>query len=84
MFLLAIDLVKESVFDTIGRISRLEYFTILVMIGVSAYTDFVLGVLAGVILACEPSKRLSVIRLNRCRCLFHGSQFTAQPYSRYV
>ncbi|MCO5599926.1 hypothetical protein L7F22_054033 [Adiantum nelumboides] len=52
IFVLGIDLTKEAVWDTIGRVNAWEYFTIWVIIFVMTYYDFVVGILAGVIVAC--------------------------------
>lgn len=52
IFVLGIDLTKEAVWDTIGRVNSWEYFTIWVIIFVMTYYDFVVGILAGVIVAC--------------------------------
>ncbi|CAE6444199.1 unnamed protein product [Rhizoctonia solani] len=51
IFVLGIDLVKESVWDTRHRVSTSEYITIIaIMLCMSVY-DFVIGVLFGIILA---------------------------------
>jgi SulP family sulfate permease len=52
IFVLGIDLVKEAVWDTVGRVNGWEYFTIWVILGTMTYYDFVVGILVGVILAC--------------------------------
>ena len=71
IFVLGIDLVKESVWDTRHRVSTSEYITIIaIMLCMSLY-DFVIGVLFGIVLACfffvvQNSKR-------RCiRALYYG------------
>ncbi|KDE09826.1 hypothetical protein MVLG_00224 [Microbotryum lychnidis-dioicae p1A1 Lamole] len=51
IFILGIDLVKEAVWDTYGRVSRLEYLTIWVIVFVMTVWDFVAGIGAGIILA---------------------------------
>ncbi|KAG9086199.1 hypothetical protein FRC07_013154, partial [Ceratobasidium sp. 392] len=71
IFVLGIDLVKESVWDTRNRVSRSEYVTIIaIMLCMSLY-DFVIGVLFGIILACfffvvQNSKRQCI------RALYYG------------
>ncbi len=72
IFVLGIDLVKESLWDTIGRVNRWEYFTIIIIIIVMTLWDFVVGILAGIILAClffvvQNSRRKTV------RAIFDGS-----------
>ncbi|GAA5977360.1 hypothetical protein JCM5350_002440 [Sporobolomyces pararoseus] len=52
IFILGIDLVKEAVWDTHGRVSRFEYVTIWVIVVVMTVWDFVIGLAAGLILAC--------------------------------
>lgn len=52
IFLLGIDLVKEAVWDTFGRVNRFEYLTIWAIIIASTWSDFVIGLLVGIILAC--------------------------------
>lgn len=69
---MGIDLVKESLWDTIGRVNRWEYFTIVIIIIVMTLWDFVVGILAGIILAClffvvQNSRRKTV------RAIFDGS-----------
>ncbi|KAF8756645.1 Sulfate anion transporter [Rhizoctonia solani] len=55
IFVLGLDLVKESVWDTRHRVSTSEYITIIaIMLCMSVY-DFVIGVLFGIVLACKPS-----------------------------
>lgn len=49
---LGIDLTKEAVWDTIGRVNSGEYFTIWLIIFVMTYYDFVVGIISGIIVAC--------------------------------
>ncbi|KAG8742408.1 hypothetical protein FRC10_001542 [Ceratobasidium sp. 414] len=71
IFVLGIDLVKESVWDTRHRVSTSEYITIIaIMLCMSLY-DFVIGVLFGIVLACfffvvQNSKRQCI------RALYYG------------
>ncbi|KDN50869.1 hypothetical protein K437DRAFT_221770 [Tilletiaria anomala UBC 951] len=72
IFVLGIDLVKEALWDTIGRVNHWEYFTICIIIIVMTLWDFVVGILAGIILAClffvvQNSRRKTV------RAIFDGS-----------
>ncbi|CAN6622927.1 hypothetical protein TRVA0_009S01068 [Trichomonascus vanleenenianus] len=66
IFLLGIELVKEAVYDTYGRLSRFEYFTIVVIVITMGAWDFVYGILAGIVLACVSfviqASRTSAIR----------------------
>ncbi|CAE6431990.1 unnamed protein product [Rhizoctonia solani] len=65
IFVLGIDLVKESVWDTRHRVSTSEYITIIaIMLCMSVY-DFVIGVLFGIILACF----FFVLQNSRRQCI---------------
>lgn len=72
IFVLGIDLIIESVWDTRHRVNRMEYITIwVIMIGMTIF-DFVIGLLLGVILACvffvvQSSRRRPI------RAVFTGS-----------
>jgi SulP family sulfate permease len=72
IFVLGIDLIIESVWDTRNRVNRMEYITIwVIMIGMTIF-DFVIGLLLGVILACvffvvQSSRRRPI------RAVFTGS-----------
>lgn len=52
IFVLGIDLTKEAIWDTVGRVNAGEYFTIWLIIFVMTYYDFVVGILSGIIVAC--------------------------------
>ncbi|ETS64143.1 vacuole protein [Moesziomyces aphidis] len=52
IFVLGIDLAKEALYDTVGRVNGWEYLTIWVIVIVMTYWDFVIGILAGIIIAC--------------------------------
>lgn len=52
IYLLGYELLKESVYDTYGRLSRIEYTTILVIVFTMGAVDFVFGIFVGIILAC--------------------------------
>ncbi|TIB85653.1 hypothetical protein E3Q06_01840 [Wallemia mellicola] len=52
IFVLGIDLTKEAVWDTYGKVNKLEYFTIWVIVISMSLLDFVTGVIIGIILAC--------------------------------
>lgn len=52
IFLLGMDLLKEALVDTIGRVSLLEYLTIVVIVLTMGIFDFVAGIVVGIILAC--------------------------------
>ncbi|KAF8883675.1 sulfate transporter family-domain-containing protein [Mucidula mucida] len=66
IFVLGIDLVKEAVWDTRGRVSPSEYLTIISIMICMTVFDFVIGVLFGIIVCCFffviQTSRLSVIR----------------------
>ncbi|KIY67017.1 hypothetical protein CYLTODRAFT_454835 [Cylindrobasidium torrendii FP15055 ss-10] len=66
IFVLGIDLVKEAVWDTRGRVSKSEYLTIICIMVCMTIFDFVIGVLFGIVMCCLffviQTSRLSVIR----------------------
>ena len=51
IFLLGIELLEEAVVDTFGKVHRLEYATIVVIVVTMGVWDFVAGILIGIILA---------------------------------
>jgi SulP family sulfate permease len=51
IFLLGYELLKEALWDTVGRVSAVEYVTILVIVLTMGVYDFVIGIVVGVILA---------------------------------
>lgn len=71
IFVLGIDLVREALFDTIGRVNRLEYLTIAVIIVVMTCSDFVVGSLVGIMLACLFFV-MQTSRKNAVRSVFNG------------
>lgn len=71
IFVLGIDLVREAVWDTFGRVNLWEYCTIWVIVVVMTISDFVVGIIVGVLLAClffvmQTSRRTAV------RAIFDG------------
>lgn len=52
IFLLGIELCIEALLDTYGRVSRFEYFTIVVIVVTMGAWDFVIGIVVGIVLAC--------------------------------
>ncbi|KAK9448573.1 sulfate transporter family-domain-containing protein [Limtongia smithiae] len=52
IFLLGIELMKEALYDTWGRVSRAEYVVIAAIIFAMGAWDFVYGIIIGIILAC--------------------------------
>lgn len=71
IFLLGMDLLIESLYDTWGRVNSLEYLTILAIIISMAAWDFVFGILVGIIL----STFFFVIQASRktaVRAIFSG------------
>ncbi|RPD58190.1 hypothetical protein L226DRAFT_466264 [Lentinus tigrinus ALCF2SS1-7] len=71
IFVLGIDLVKEALWDTRHRVSRMEYITIASIMVVMTVWDFVMGVLFGIVVSCvffvvQSSQRRSI------RALYSG------------
>ena len=54
IFVLAIELVKEALWDTRHRVSKPEYITIASIMVAMTVWDFVIGVLFGIVVSCEP------------------------------
>ncbi|KAJ5217356.1 hypothetical protein N7468_010364 [Penicillium chermesinum] len=52
IFLLGIELLQEALVDTWGKLSRLEYLTVIIIVITMGAWDFVAGILVGIILAC--------------------------------
>lgn len=68
IFYLGISLLEEALVDTWGKMHRLEYLTIVVIVLIMGIYDFVAGTLAGIILAClnfvVQTSRKSAIRAS--------------------
>lgn len=62
IFVLGIDLVKEALWDTRHRTSKTEYITIASIMVCMTLWDFVIGVLFGIVVSCEWSCFLCIIR----------------------
>ncbi|WFD26552.1 hypothetical protein MNAN1_001535 [Malassezia nana] len=71
IFVLGLDLVREALWDTIGRVNRLEYVTIVIIVVVMTLSDFVVGSLVGILLACLIFVMQSA-RRNVVRAVFTG------------
>lgn len=52
IYLLGYELLKEALYDTYGRLTKIEYSTIIIIVVVMGAWDFVYGVFAGILLAC--------------------------------
>lgn len=52
IYLLGYELLKEALWDTIGRLKRFEYMTIIIIVITMGTVDFVIGILVGILLAC--------------------------------
>lgn len=52
IYLLGYELLKEALYDTHGRLSKFEYFTIIMIVITMGAWDFVYGILVGILLAC--------------------------------
>ncbi|KAL8874400.1 MAG: hypothetical protein Q9174_000245 [Haloplaca sp. 1 TL-2023] len=66
IFFLGFDLMREALVDTWGKVHRLEYATILIIVVTMGAWDFVVGILVGILLACVSfvlqTSRVSAIR----------------------
>jgi SulP family sulfate permease len=52
IFLLGFELLLEALYETWGRLHRLEYLTVIIIVVTMGAWDFVVGILIGIILAC--------------------------------
>jgi SulP family sulfate permease len=52
IFLLGIELLQEALVDTWGKLTRLEYLTVVIIVVTMGAWDFVAGIFVGIILAC--------------------------------
>lgn len=52
IFLLGIELMEEALWDTFGKCHKLEYLTIVAIVLIMGVYDFVVGIFAGIVLAC--------------------------------
>ncbi|KAJ5138645.1 sulfate transporter [Penicillium bovifimosum] len=52
IFLLGIELLQEALADTWGKLTRLEYLTVVIIVVTMGAWDFVVGIFVGIILAC--------------------------------
>jgi SulP family sulfate permease len=66
IFMLGIEMVQEALWDTFGRLHRLEYLMVLAITLVMGFHDFVVGIVLGIVLAClifvVQTSRVSAIR----------------------
>ncbi|KAJ6048565.1 uncharacterized protein N7446_011248 [Penicillium canescens] len=52
IFLLGIELLQEALVDTWGKLTRLEYLTVVIIVVTMGAWDFVAGIFVGILLAC--------------------------------
>lgn len=52
IFYLGLELLREALYDTWGKVHRLEYLTIIAIVVTMGAWDFVIGILIGIVLAC--------------------------------
>ncbi|CUM62656.1 uncharacterized protein PRCAT00000210001 [Priceomyces carsonii] len=52
IYLLGYELLKEALYDTYGRLKKIEYSTIIIIIVTMGAFDFVIGIFVGILLAC--------------------------------
>lgn len=66
IFMLGIEMVQEALWDTYGKLHHFEWFTVVIITLVMGFVDFVLGIIAGIGLAClifvVQTSRISAIR----------------------
>ncbi|WBW71712.1 sulfate transmembrane transporter family [Schizosaccharomyces osmophilus] len=74
IFLLGMELLKESLWDPVGTTTKIEYFTIVAIVVSMGMIDFVFGILLGIILACvffvfQASRRSALRGIYSCNML---------------
>ncbi|EPS42819.1 hypothetical protein H072_3208 [Dactylellina haptotyla CBS 200.50] len=52
IFMLGIELLREAVYDTWGKLHKFEYLTVCVIVVTMGAYDFVIGIVVGILLAC--------------------------------
>lgn len=52
IYLLGYELLKESLYDTYGRLRKIEYTTVIIIVVTMGALDFVFGIFVGILLAC--------------------------------
>jgi sulfate permease, SulP family len=80
IFMLGIELMEEALVDTWGKLHRLEYLTVVIIVMTMGAWDFVIGIFVGIILACVnfvvQTSRKSAIRAT------YSGEFTASTVRR--
>lgn len=80
IFMLGIELMEEALVDTWGKLHRLEYLTVVIIVVTMGAWDFVIGIFVGIILACVnfvvQTSRKSAIRAT------YSGEFTASTVRR--
>lgn len=71
IFYLGLDLLKEALVDTWGKVHRLEYLTIVIIVVTMGAYDFVVGILVGIVLACV-SFVLQTSQVSAIRGVLYG------------
>ncbi|KAL2012925.1 hypothetical protein VTN00DRAFT_450 [Thermoascus crustaceus] len=81
IFMLGIELMEEALVDTWGKLHKLEYLTVVIIIVTMGAVDFVVGIFVGIILACVnfvvQTSRKSAIRAT------YSGEFTASTVRRH-
>ncbi|OAX79400.1 hypothetical protein ACJ72_06283 [Emergomyces africanus] len=52
IYMLGIELMEEALVDTYGKLHKLEYLTVVIIVVTMGAWDFVIGIVIGIILAC--------------------------------
>ncbi|RHZ68522.1 sulfate transporter family protein [Aspergillus thermomutatus] len=71
IFMLGIELMEEALIDTWGKLHRLEYLTVVIIVVTMGAWDFVVGIFVGIILACV-SFVVQTSRKSAIRATFSG------------
>ncbi|EAW10671.1 sulfate transporter family protein [Aspergillus clavatus NRRL 1] len=71
IFMLGIELMEEALVDTWGKLHRLEYLTVVIIVATMGAWDFVVGIFVGILLACV-SFVVQTSRKSAIRATFSG------------
>lgn len=72
IYYLGIALLEEAIWDTWGKMNRLEYLTVIAIVLIMGIYDFVYGILAGIIFACL-NYVIQTSRKSAIRAAYNGA-----------
>lgn len=81
IFMLGIELMEEALVDTWGRLHKLEYLTIVIIVVTMGAWDFVIGIFVGILLACV-NFVVQTSRKSAIRAIYSG-EFAGSTVRRH-